>query len=107
MLRPQTAVDADGHVTKGTVLEDKAELLRVLEAWLRTSDAPTLGDGSKRGQTPWLFITLGQYRRGVLNADTKRAAVEEYVADTQTRGARIPWSVIRNSRNHKWNKLVF
>jgi hypothetical protein len=42
----------------------------------------------------------------VLNADTKRAAIAEYVKDAENRGADIPWSILPN-RNGRWNKLAF
>jgi hypothetical protein len=42
----------------------------------------------------------------VLNADTKRAAVAEYVKETERCGADIPWSILPN-RHGRWNKLAF
>jgi hypothetical protein len=106
MPRPEDAFDAHGYVMKGTSLASKADLLRLLQVWLERSNAPKIGN-AKRGQTPCISITLGQQRMGVINADTKRAAVEQYVKDAQARGADIPWSVIQNCRTHRWNKLVF
>jgi hypothetical protein len=95
----------DGYVVKGIVLTGKGELLRLLEAWLEISDALNIGS-TEYGQTPWIFITLNQRQTAVLNADTKRAAVEEYVKDAQARGADVSWWVIRNRRG-SWNKLAF
>jgi hypothetical protein len=106
MPRPEHALDAHGYVVRGTVLPSKAELLRLLEVWLERSDASRIGN-AKRGQTPWIFITLDRQRRAVMNSDTKRAAVEEYVKDAQARGADFHWSLIQNCRTHRWNKLVF
>jgi hypothetical protein len=93
-------------VVRGTVLASKAELLRLLEVWLQTSDAPRIGN-AKRGQTPWIFITLDRQRRAVMNSDTKRAAVEEYVREAQAGGADLPWHVRPNRLNGHWNKLAF
>jgi hypothetical protein len=76
-----------------------------LQAWLIASDAPTVGTG--RGQQPWMFINLGGGWTAVLNADTKRAAVDEYVRDVQARGADAPWNILPNQRNGKLNKLGF
>jgi hypothetical protein len=98
-------IDGAGHLIKGTRAEDKRELSLVLQAWLIASDAPTIGAG--RGQQPWMFINLGGVRTAVLNADTKRAAVDEYVRDVQVRGADVPWNILPNQRNGKLNKLGF
>jgi hypothetical protein len=38
MTLPETAIDVEGHVTKGTRLDSKAELLQLLEAWLHASE---------------------------------------------------------------------
>jgi hypothetical protein len=106
MPRIEDALDARGYVVRGTVLKTKAELLRLLKTWLDTSDALSIGN-AKRGQTPWIFIALDRQRRAVMNSDTKRAAVEEYVTEAQARGADLPWQVRPNTRNGHWNKLVF
>ena len=58
------------------------------------------------GGKPWIVMHLGANRMAVLNADTKRAAVAEYVKDAESRGADIPWSILPN-RNGRWNKLAF
>jgi hypothetical protein len=101
-LRP---VDSAGHLIRGTKAQDKRELSLILQAWLVASDAPRIGTG--RGQQPWIFIRLGGGRTAVLNADTKRAAVDEYVRDVQARGADVPWNILPNQRNGKLNKLSF
>jgi hypothetical protein len=107
MASTQGSIDAAGYVIQGTTLESKDELFRLLRSWLQVSDMPTIGDFGDYGRRPWIFITFGRGRSGVLNADTKRAAIEKYVKDAQTRGANVPWLVIPNSRTHQWNKLVF
>lgn len=104
-LSTREPVDGVGRLIKGTRAENKRELLDVLQAWLIASNAPAIGTG--RGQQPWVFIGLAGGRTAVLNADTKRAAVEEYVRDAQARGADAPWHILPNRRNGKLNKLSF
>lgn len=106
MPQPESALEARGYAVRGTVLASKAELLRLLEVWLQTSEAPRIGN-AKRGQTPWIFITLDRRRRAVMNSDTTRTAIEEYVREAQAGGADLPWSVRPNRLNGHWNKLVF
>lgn len=42
----------------------------------------------------------------VLNADTKRAAVEQYLEATRREGPDLPWLVIANRRG-RVNKVIF
>ena len=74
MSRSDAVTDADGYVAKGTALSSKAELLELPEAWLKASEAATIGPIGKYGGRPWISITLDRQRTAVLNADTKRAA---------------------------------
>lgn len=104
--RPGHALDARGYVVRGTVLANKAQLLLLLKTWLETSDALTIGK-AKRGQTPWVYVALDRQRRAVMNSDTTRAAIGEYVTEAQARGADLPWLVRPNKLNGHWNKLVF
>ncbi len=50
MSRPEDALDAHGYVVRGTAVNSKAELLRLLKVWLEMSDALTIGmqDAAKR-----------------------------------------------------------
>jgi hypothetical protein len=97
--------DANGHVIKRTTVASKFELLKLLQAWLKASDAQTISN-IKPGLTPVIFMPLDHQRKVEINADTKRSAVEEYVKDALARGADVPWRVIRNRRG-PCNKLVF
>lgn len=96
---------ANGHI-EVTRLAGKVALLRLLKDWLEVSSAPTIGDVGTFGRTPCIFITLDKDLTAVLNADTKRAAVEQFVDDTRVRGADVPWSVVPNQRG-RVNKLAF
>ena len=106
MLRSKTVLDGHGYVAKGIAVENKRELLKVLHAWLVGSNVATIGPVDNYGAKPWIAIHLDRDQIAVLNADTKRAAVGEYVADADTRGADVPWSILPN-RNGRWNKLAF
>ena len=83
----------DGYLPEGLRVAGKAALVDLLRGWLSLSRAPTIGDGSF-GRRPWLFVDVdGQ--AVVLNADTKRAAVETFVRDNGPNPER-PWRVIAN-----------
>jgi hypothetical protein len=99
------AFDANGHVVKGTTVTSKFELLRLLQAWLKASAAPTISD-AKPGRTPIIFMPPDHGRRMELNADTKRSAVEEYVQVARIHRDHLLWSVTPN-RDGPYNKLVF
>ena len=106
MRRRETVLNGHGYVAKGISVENKLEPLNVLRAWLDLSDVPTIGPVDNYGGKPWISIRLGRDRIAVLNADTKRAAVGEYVRDAEMRGADGPWSILPN-RNGRWNRLTF
>jgi hypothetical protein len=106
MPRREAVLYGHGYVAKGTTVEDKRELLKVLRAWLDGSDVPTIGPVDNYGGKPWISIHLDRDRIAVLNADTKRAAVGKYAEDAETRGEDVPWSILPN-RNGRWNKLTF
>jgi hypothetical protein len=99
-------IDADGHVVRGTKLEGKAELFRLLECWLRMSDMTTIGDIGNFGGRACIIIALGNGRTARLNSDTKRVAVEEFVKNAKASGADAPWSVVPNRRG-RINKVSF
>lgn len=98
--------DADGHIVKDTKPLSKAELLQLLEDWLKVPGVSTIGDVGTFGRSAWIFIALGKDRTAVLNADTKRAAVKQYVEDAKARGPDADWSVIPSRRGH-FSKLTF
>jgi hypothetical protein len=105
-IDPAEAFDANGHVTNGTKVTGKAELLRLLTAWLQASDSPTIGNIGTFGRKPCIFIALGGDLTAVLNSDTKRIAVEEFVKEAQANGPDEPWLIAQNQRG-RINKLVF
>jgi hypothetical protein len=103
---PADVFDANGHIVNGTKVTGKAELLRVLEAWLKVSGTPTIGNIGTFGRKPFIFIALDGGLTAVLNSDTKRVAIEEFVKDAGANGPDEPWSVVRN-RLGRLNKLAF
>jgi hypothetical protein len=106
VLGHKSCLNAGGYLAKGTNVESKTGLLQVLKDWLKASDAPTIGPVRNYGGKAWISIRLDRKWTAVLNADTKRTAIEEYVKDAQTRGADVPWPILPN-RNGRWNKLTF
>lgn len=79
------------------------ELVTLLERWLAGTDRPTIGDVGRFGGRPWVHATLGGHEV-VLNADTKRAAVAQFVA--QVRAGTAAPRVVANVRGQV-NKVVF
>jgi hypothetical protein len=96
----------DGYVLDGACVASKEELFRLLKDWLRASDVPTIGDIGNFGGRACILISLDSGLTAVLNADTKRSAVQLYVEEVQARGANATWSVIPN-RSGRLNKLTF
>ena len=90
------------YVPRGSVVESKTDLVALLEAWLVTSDAATIGDVSTFGGRAWLTIKLDGHKV-VLNSDTKREAVEAFV---RSGGYDTAWHVIANSKGTV-NKVVY
>lgn len=96
--------DMDTGIQEGTEVVGKAALADLLRTWLRTSNEPTLGDVAQYGGRPYVHVDLGGVRV-VLNADTKRAAVERYLAAVDARGTGLPWQVVQGRT--KTNKVVY
>ena len=105
-LRPPANAE-EGTVTsipKDTTVNTKEELVTLLRDWLSTGEK-TLGDVGSFGGKPWVGIQRGETEI-VLNADTKRAAVQEYLSYVAENGADSPWPVVANQRGTV-NKVVF
>jgi hypothetical protein len=85
-------LDRDGHVPRGLRLGGKRELVEVLGGWLRYSGASQIGEVGTFGGRPWLRVAVGGV---VLNADTKRVAVEVLVREKFSEPDR-PWRVVAN-----------
>ncbi|BAN04408.1 hypothetical protein [Ilumatobacter coccineus] len=87
-------------------LGSKNELAALLSDWMAGPAAPTIGDIEGFGRRPLLRIDLGGGHTAVLNADTKREAVVEYLRAVAERGADHDWQVVSNARG-RFNKVVF
>lgn len=91
------------YLSPGTHVSGKRDLAALLKAWLSQSQAPTIGDVKTFGGRAWLHIEInGQHV--VLNADTKRAAVEAFVRLSEVDPDQ-PWRVIANRRG-RVNKVL-
>jgi hypothetical protein len=98
-------LDMDGHLSKGTTVRGKQELTALLGRWLSASAAATIGDVGTYGGSACVVIELGG-TTAVLNADTKRSAVEAYIEQVRLLGADMSWGVIANQKG-RFNKVVF
>lgn len=100
-----TITPATSHLPQGVIADSKTELVKVLDYWLANSRAATIGDVGRFGGRAWATIQIGG-RRIVLNADTKRSAVEAYLAHAHRLGAEATWHVIANKKG-TINKVVY
>jgi hypothetical protein len=100
---PVALVDERGNLSEGLSIFGKTELVDVMSRWLEESSASTIGDVGSFGGRPWLRIDVSGVEV-VLNADTKRAAVETFVREGREDPER-PWRVVAN-RNGRINKIL-
>jgi hypothetical protein len=91
------------YLPPGTRVRGKRELIAVLKAWLSHSQAPTIGDVGTFGGRPYVHIDIDGHKV-VLNADTKRTAVEAFVRLSDTDPDQ-PWRVVANRRG-RVNKVL-
>lgn len=105
-VRGDNLIDSEGHILSGTSVSGKPELFRLLNRWLRSSASSTIGSIGTFGRKPCIFISLEQDVTAVLNSDTKRAAVKEFLKEYRVNGPDALWSVIPN-RFGRLNKLTF
>jgi hypothetical protein len=98
-----TTSDAAGHLPDGLRLGGKQELRDVLRRWLSESNAETIGDVGRFGGRAWLTADINGIEV-VLNADTKRAAIESFV-DAGASEPDRPWRVVANRRG-RINKVL-
>jgi hypothetical protein len=92
-----------GFLPRGLRLVSKRELVEVLANWLTESRSVTIGDVGTYGGKPWLRIEMNGHEV-VLNADTTRAAVQEFVRSNAPDPDR-PWQVVVNRRG-RINKVL-
>lgn len=90
MLNPTT-----DYLPKGQRVQGKRELIRLLSAWLDSSQADTIGDVRTYKQSAWLYADIDGHRVRI-NADTTRAAVEAVVR--LNTDVDRPWQVVANQR---------
>jgi len=99
--QPQRRTDrrqSGGYLPRGMRISGKRELAVVLARWLEESGAATIGDVGSFGRAACLLIDVGG-TEVVLNADTKRAAVEAYVRASASDPDR-PWLVVTSRGGH-------
>jgi hypothetical protein len=101
-MTPATS-DVAGHLPEGLRLSGKRELRDTLQRWLSESSAETIGDVGGFGGRAWLTADINGFEV-VLNADTKRAAVEWFVDASASEPDRL-WRVVANRRG-RINKVL-
>lgn len=94
-----------GFIRLGTTVRSKGALTGLLREWARDSDQGTIGDVGHFGGRPWVRVELGA-DLVVLNADTKRSAVLDYLAHAADVGHNPPWNV-RANRNGRINNVAY
>jgi hypothetical protein len=90
---------AQGFVPVGTRVGGLAELEVLLSRWYRQSQEATVGDVGAFGGSPVIIVSTPS-DEFVLNRDTKRAAVEAFLAAAKEAGgaANLSWHVAVNNR---------
>jgi hypothetical protein len=102
---PMPTQSAATFVPRGTVVGSKTELAAVLADWLANSRAKTIGDVGSYGGKAWLQLDIDG-TKVVLNSDTKRDAVHDYIQHANKVGAEAPWAVVAN-RKGAVNKVTY
>lgn len=101
---PSAEPDSAGeYLPPGTRVHGKRELVAVLKVWLSQSQAPTIGDVGTFGGRPYVHIEIDGHKV-VLNADTKRTAVETFVRLSDADPDQS-WRVVANRRG-RVNKVL-
>jgi hypothetical protein len=93
---------AGEYLPRGTTVTSKSELADLLSNWLATSTAATIGEVGTYGGSALVTVELGD-ATVLLNADTKRASVEKFLAHRNVEG---DWTVISN-RKGRWTLVTF
>ena len=97
----------DGYVPAVTEVNGVTEFERVLSHWVNASERPTVGLVETYGGSPVIRISVGA-DRFVLNRDTPRPAVRDFLATVARAGgaAGLHWHVTANE-NGKVNKISY
>ncbi|MFE5336094.1 hypothetical protein ACFQ8E_09300 [Isoptericola sp. NPDC056573] len=104
-LHPAPVTPSDGLIERGAIVTTRGELHALLKDWTETSSAATIGDVGTFGGKAWLSWQHGA-QTIVLNADTSRAAVLDYLAFAAEHGVDEPWRVVANAKG-KVNRVVY
>ena len=86
---------ARAFIPKDKIVTSKQEFVELLREWAETSEETIGEDVGSYGGTPWLYVEL-ENDRFVLNADTTREGVEQFLGFHESDGS--AWYVIPNAR---------
>ena len=78
---------------------------RLRDFWLHNSDDATVCPNAAYGRRPWIYI-LNEHRVFVLNADTKRKAVGEYLELVTQHSDDLRWE-LRPSQQGKMTAVAY
>ena len=92
----------DGFIPPGTTVTSADELEDLLRRWLRRPGSPRSATLGRFGGSPLIKVTAGG-REFVLNRDTKRSAVSNFIdAAVRAGGAgTLPWHLAPNARGNR------
>ena len=91
-----------GFIPGGTTVDSVGDLVALLTQWAGSSQAPTIGDVRSFGGRALVTVNTPT-SPFVLNADTKRAAVLEFLA---VQDEHVGFAVVANQRG-RVNRVVF
>jgi hypothetical protein len=102
---PSSDPGGDDPVPKGLRFASRSELASYLAGWLQRSSSDRLGVVGAYGGKAWITVDseAGAIR---INSDTRRDAVEAFVAASRTPRS-YDWLVVASVRSGKVNKVLF
>lgn len=92
-------------LSRGEVFTSTSDLVKALQRWAGTGDDATIGDVGSFGGKAWIAVDLAG-ERVVLNADTTRSAVVEFLDHVAANGAESTWRVVVGQRGSV-NRVVY
>lgn len=98
--RPERLTERE-FIPKGTRVEGPGGLAALLRNWYAQSDALTIGEVTTFGGTACVYIEQRGVSIAVLNADTKRTAVRDYLHNVNRVGADACWHLVPSKRGRR------
>lgn len=77
---------------------NKSDFHSLLSDWLHNSNDETVGPKATYGRRPWIYVRDG-FRVFMLNADTKREAVGQYLKLLRQHNDDLRWEITASQQN--------